>query len=69
MRLHPARPRGIPLIALTTLALSVGFVAPASATPAVGADDVCSADATTRPVGVYALTAGEAAGGGLWAGG
>ncbi|MGO2177112.1 choice-of-anchor A family protein [Cellulosimicrobium funkei] len=69
MRLHPARPRGIPLIALTTLALSVGFVAPASATPAVGADDVCSADATTRSVGVYELTAVEDAGVGIWAGG
>ncbi|KFD43021.1 hypothetical protein IU11_15305 [Cellulosimicrobium sp. MM] len=69
MRLHPARPRGIPLIALTTLALSVGFVAPASATRAVGADDVCSADATTRPVGVYELTAVEDAGVGIWAGG
>ena len=44
-------------------------VAPASATPAVGADDVCSADATTRPVGVYELTAVEDAGVGIWAGG
>ncbi|MCM3533122.1 hypothetical protein M3693_02635 [Cellulosimicrobium funkei] len=69
MHLHPARPRGIPLIALTTLVLSAGFVAPASATPVVDADDVCSADATTRPVGVYELTAVEDAGVGIWAGG
>lgn len=69
MRLNPARPRGIPLILLTTLALSAGLAAPASATPAVGADDVCSADATTRPVGVYELTAVEDTGVGIWAGG
>ncbi|MFF2267003.1 choice-of-anchor A family protein [Cellulosimicrobium cellulans] len=75
MRLHPARPRGIPLLALTALALTtVGLAAPATAAPlaaapTVTADDVCTADASTRPVGVYELTAVEDAGVGIWAGG
>lgn len=75
MRLHPARPRGIPLLALTALALTtVGLAAPATAaplvtTPEVTADDVCTADPSTRPVDVYELTAVEDAGVGIWAGG
>lgn len=75
MRLHPARPRGIPLLALTALALTtVGLGAPATASslaasPTVTADDVCTADPSTRPVGVYELTAVEDAGVGIWAGG
>ncbi|MBM7820058.1 choice-of-anchor A domain-containing protein [Cellulosimicrobium cellulans] len=74
MRLHPARPRGIPLLALTALALTtVGLAAPATAAPLAGtpvtADEVCTADPSTRPVGVYELTAVEDAGVGIWAGG
>ncbi|MFE6234985.1 choice-of-anchor A family protein [Cellulosimicrobium sp. NPDC057862] len=75
MRLHPARPRGIPLLALTALTLTtVGLAAPATAeplaaAPTVTADDVCTADPSTRPVGVYELTAVEDAGVGIWAGG
>ncbi|MBN0039756.1 choice-of-anchor A family protein [Cellulosimicrobium cellulans] len=70
MRLHPARPRGIPLLSLATLALTaVGVAAPAAAAPTVTADDVCTADPSTRPVGVYELTAVEDAGVGIWAGG
>jgi choice-of-anchor A domain-containing protein len=75
MRLHPARPRGIPLLALTALALTtVGLAAPATAVPLAAAptlttDDVCTEDPSTRPVGVYELTAVEDAGVGIWAGG
>lgn len=68
MRLHPARPRGTALLAAVALT-TVGLAAPASATTTVGADDVCATDPTTRPVGVYELTAVEDNGVGIWAGG
>ncbi|QJW36686.1 choice-of-anchor A family protein [Cellulosimicrobium protaetiae] len=70
MRLHPARPRGIPLLVLSALALTTaGLAAPAAAAPAFTTDDVCTAGASDRPVGVYTLAEIDDAGVGIWAGG